>query len=152
MVDVAIGHVRGDTVERSYKFLRSDMTPANLAGTEIRITIKPVIDNDLADTTAEIKHFLQLNLDGTVIASDGITVGGFDPDEASPTYNEYLTGAASGVITHFVQTGESTKLEPKAYVYDVQVRSAHTPPRVKTVIENAPWTVRGDVTRIVTLA
>lgn len=151
MVDVATNLIRGDTLERSYKLLRSDMTPANLGGSEIRITVKPSIDNDLEDTTAVLKHFIQIDLNGAVIASDGITLGGLDPDEFSPTYGEYLTGAESGVITHFVPTGESTLLEPRAYVYDVQVRSAHTPPRVKTVIENAPWTVRGDVTRVVTL-
>lgn len=140
MVEVA--HARGDTVERAYKVTDFDMDTTTLAGLTIFITVKEQIDDDRQDMSAVLKHELQVSPEGEVLVARGMHVGGLDPVTLL-----HVEGVESGVFTHFVTWEESTELEPREYVYDVQVKTSHDPPHVKTVIEAAPWIVRGDVTR-----
>lgn len=142
MADVAVSHPRGDTVERAYKITDFEMDTTSLDGLTILITVKTAIDDDAEDSEALLQHWLRVDAEGTTTASKGIRVGGEDPD----TLLE-VEGSASGVFTHFVTAEESASLGIGNYVYDVQITTSHVPPRVKTVIEAAPWSVRGDVTR-----
>jgi hypothetical protein len=119
------------------------MDTATLHGLTIIITIKTAIDDDRTDQAAVLQSWLAVDVDGNVTASQGITVGGEDPETELP-----VSGVESGVFTHFVTAEQSTRFAIGAYVYDMQITTSHVPPRVKTVIEEAPWAVRGDVTGI----
>lgn len=50
------------------------------------------------------------------------------------------------ILTHLVTAEQSTRFAMGEYVYAMQVRTSHTPAKVRTVIEAAPWSVCGDVT------
>lgn len=141
MADVAVSHPRGDSVERAYAVTDFDMDVTTLRGLTIYITIKREIDDDRQDVSAVHQAWLSVDTDGTVTASESMFVGGLDPR------TELLVeGVDSGVFTHLIGPDVSTNFDIGEYVYDVQVTTSHEPPRVKTVIEAAPWTVRGDVT------
>lgn len=141
MADVSVSHPRGDSVERSYAVTDFDMDVTTLRGLTIYITIKREIDDDRSDLAAVHQAVLSVDTEGEVKAAQNMYVGGIDPRT-----DLEVEGVDSGVFTHLVVPEDSTMFEVGEYVYDVQVTTSHEPPRVKTVIEAAPWTVRADVT------
>ena len=69
----------------TYTFLDDNLDPMDLRGYKILVTFKPAvtpIETDGSDTTAKIKHELQISLAGTVTVQTGL----------------YLVGAATGGI------------------------------------------------------
>lgn len=141
-MDVAKSLHRGDTPWWSYQLTGPAMGPLDLSGCVVLITVKAAApqdsSEDLDDASAIIAHGIAIGPDGTVTASNGITLGG--EVDGVP-----VSGAASGVITHAIPRELSNGLPVGAFVWDLQVTDAAG--RTTTLITGAPWTVTADVGR-----
>lgn len=133
---------RGDTPWWSMRITDETMGPMDLAGCVVLITVKSEAPQDstvdLDDASAIIAHGIEIAADGTVTASNGITLGG-------KVDGVTVAGADSGVITHAIPRDLSNGLPVGSFVWDLQVTDAAG--RTATSITGAPWTVKADVGR-----
>jgi hypothetical protein len=134
---------RGDTYEEYFKFLDPLDAPLNLSGCTVWLTAKEAVDDDAADATGIIKHYIVISGVGAVTGSSGFALGGKDPETGAT-----VSTAAAGVVTHTITAAESTVMATQDYVYDVQFKDATG--RISTIINGGTITVLGDVTRRVT--
>jgi hypothetical protein len=134
--------IRGDDEKWFVRLFDADGVPFDLTGCTVWITGKTAKSNDADDADALYTHTIVIDGAGAVTSSDGISLGGTDPDTGTA-----YTLATEGALTQHLADTESTLLAAGTIVYDVQLKDAAG--EIHTILQDSD-TVVEDVTRRIT--
>lgn len=107
-------------------------SPIDLSGHAVWVTVKT--GTDVEDEQAVYQHYINVAMDGTVIAASGMSIKDDDP--------------TLGVVVQHLTAAESALINEGAYTYDVQVMLPNG--RIKTPILGDAEQVVPDWTRAIT--
>lgn len=106
--------------------------PIDLSGHAVWVTVKT--GTDVEDDQAIYQHYINIALDGTVIAASGMSIKDDDP--------------ALGIVVQHLTAAESALINEGKYTYDVQVMLPNG--RIKTPILGDSEQIVPDWTRAIT--